>query len=62
MAGPNNEMIKDSIEDLLLCLSKAIKKLEEEIAELTTDEKTVEQLEVLERQYPVLVRLLVKFY
>ncbi len=42
MAGPNNEMIKDSIEDLLLCLSKAIKKLEEEIAELTTDEKTVE--------------------
>ncbi|WP_341754331.1 transposase [Candidatus Tisiphia endosymbiont of Dioctria rufipes] len=48
MAGPNNEMIKDSIEDLLLCLSKAIQKLEEEIAELTTDEKTVEQLEVLE--------------
>ncbi|WP_417905059.1 hypothetical protein [Candidatus Tisiphia endosymbiont of Micropterix aruncella] len=32
----------------MLCLSKAIKKLEEEIAELTTDEKTVEQLEVLE--------------
>jgi transposase len=49
LAGPNNnELIKGSIEGLLLYLANAIKKLEEEIAELTKQEKITERLELLE--------------